>query len=75
LLQHRGLGRSRAIKRKQSFLPCLVLQKKVVDLLQASNMVKKTIFALFEGLIQTFEKTNGAPIFTSRFKYQYRNLY
>jgi hypothetical protein len=78
LLQHRGLGQSRAIKRKQSFLSRLVLQKKAVDLLQASNKVKKKIVALFDGFIQTFEKrfqTNGAPIFTSRFKYQYRNLY
>jgi hypothetical protein len=53
VLQHRSLGRSRTIKRKQIFLPRLVLQKKAVDQLQPSNKVKKTIVALFERFILT----------------------
>jgi hypothetical protein len=41
LLQHRGTSRPRLIKRRQIFLPRLVLQKKAIDVLQASNKVKK----------------------------------
>jgi hypothetical protein len=45
LLQHRGTSRPRLIKRRQIFLPRLVLQKKAIDVLQASNKVKNTSVA------------------------------
>jgi hypothetical protein len=45
LLQHRGTSRPRLIKRRQIFLPRLILQKKAIDVLQASNKVKNTSVA------------------------------